>query len=610
MNRSERRRQQKARDKANTRAQSQQASVSISDQQDALIQEALETAVQHHTTGRLIEAEKLYRQILELTPENHIALNLLGMIAHSYGNSDDAIELLTKSLTIQPTYSQALCNLGLILSSLGKKNEAVESFRKSLKSNPKDPSVLYNLGTTLRDLKQFEEAKQCLIQALGLDQNNSNIFTNLGLTLQDLDEFDESEKMLLKAAELEPEKFLSYYNIAQVFKHNNKPELAIKNYEKSISLKPDAISALNNLGNLYKDLGQYDKARDCFTRTLAIDPNYIESLFTMGMLDLMSGDFQNGWQGYSHRWKKNEYLSHPRNKHGSFLHDSFSGPPITDLKSANLKNKKAFVWMEQGVGDEIMFSSMLSDMSTISKTITVECDSRLVPLFARSFPEIEFKSSEIQTIQGYQTEDYDFQLPAGDMASHFRPSLQSFPTKISYLKSNQNQRTEYLDKYKDQFPNKKLVGISWKSKNKTVGNPRSLEINSWQSILCNPHCKFINLQYGDVEAELSYLKSEMGLDIYHDPTVDPIKDLDRFASQISALDLIISIDNSTVHMAGALGITTYVMLPFSTDWRWMINRDDCSWYQSLQLFRQTSRNDWEPVINQVRSALSAFVKPD
>jgi len=318
--------------------------------------------------------------------------------------------------------------------------------------------------------------------------------------------------------------------------------------------------------------------------------------YNLGMLQLLMEDFKNGWQQYQWRWKYEKFPSEYRD----FPQLFWSGE--------NLSGKTILVWAEQGIGDEIMFASMLHDLRQSNANIMVECERRLVSLFQRSFPDIQFFCRINPPYQQLLNTSIDYQIPMGSLGQWLRTNRSSFKQDQSYyLTACPDKTAELRNKYQKLASNKKLVGISWKSTgtNKRRALAKSIPLKTWIPILSWSNCYFINLQYGDVGSELSLFESETKLNIYWDQGIDPLTHLDDFAAQISALDLIISIDNSTIHMAGALGKKVWTLLPYAPDWRWLLGTEDTIWYPTMKLFRQNKIGDWQDTFQQLSSMITA-----
>ena len=527
MNRAERRRQQKLAKKAASNAKLGKATFRSPGQQTQAIQESIDLALQHHAAGRLPEAESIYQQILQTDPNQPVALNLLGAIAHQVGKHDTAVDLITKALTIQPDYAEAHGNLGNAFKELGKLDEAVASYHKALAIKP--------------DLAEAH--------------------SNLGLALQDLGKLDE----------------------------------AVASYNKAIALNPDLAEAHNNLGNTLQDLGRLDEAVASYHKALTIKPDYAEAHHNLGLALLLDGQLKEGWDEYEWRWQAGD-----SKKLRHFTQALWREEPI--------QGKTILVWGEQGVGDEVFFASMVPDLIDAGAKVVLECDPRLVPLYRRSFPGAECIARNNPPAQVTLGGDIDFQAPSGDLGRWFRADLASFPARSGFLKADPAQTAELRARYQERFPGRHLVGLSWRSGSKSTGVGRSIPLADWLAILSHPRCAFVSLQYGDVEEELDGLRRDHGIDIFRDPDMDPLMDIDGLASQIAALDSVFSIATVTLQLAGALGGPTWALLMKTPDWRWMQDREDSPWYPSMRLFRQEKRKDWEGVIERVAAELADLVK--
>ncbi|MFP6721479.1 MAG: hypothetical protein VCF25_14605 [Candidatus Poribacteria bacterium] len=316
------------------------------------------------------------------------------------------------------------------------------------------------------------------------------------------------------------------------------------------------------------------------------------------MLQLLQGDFENGWKQYQYRWKYEKFPSEYR----EFPQPSWYG--------SNLSGKTILVWAEQGIGDEIMFASMLNDLLQMNANIMVECEYRLVSLFQRSFPNIQFLSRENPPNSQLLNPNIHYQIPMGSLGQWLRINQDNFKQSHPYyLIACPDKVSKLRNKYQQLANKKQLVGISWKSTgiNQRRALAKSIPLRGRILILSQSNCYFINLQYSDVELELTQLQSTPNLTIYQDQEINPLTHLDDFAAQISALDLIISIDNSTVYMAGALGKKVWTLLPYVPDWRWMLDREDTLWYPTMKLFRQSKIGDWQDPFQQLRSMVNTNV---
>jgi hypothetical protein len=272
-----------------------------------------------------------------------------------------------------------------------------------------------------------------------------------------------------------------------------------------------------------------------------------------------------------------------------------------------LQGKTLLVHAEQGIGDEIMFASCFPDLLEQAGHLIIDCDARLAPLFSRSFPGASVHG-------GAQDEGpawldalprADVQIPAGSLPRYLRPTLEAFPAQAGYLQADPARRELWRQRLAALGPGLK-VGISWRGGRDAVQMAkRSVPLTQWGPILHVPGVQFVSLQHGDYDAELGQAREQLGVPIQHWPEIDPLTDMDGFAALIAALDLVIAIDNSTVHLAGALNTPVWCLQPFAPDWRWLLDTEHCHWYPSLTHFRQPRPGQWQAVLDTAGARLAA-----
>jgi tetratricopeptide (TPR) repeat protein len=379
-------------------------------------------------------------------------------------------------------------------------------------------------------------------------------------------------------------------NRSIVYRELGRFDEAIKDLNKAISLKPDFEKAYNNRGNIQKDLQHYDLAMEDFNRAIQLDPEYVDAYWNKALCMLHLGDFKSGWPLYEWRWKRDK---------------SISGEPITTTKPmwSGESDKTIFLWSEQGVGDEIMFASLVPELQQTSMHVILHCDKRLVPLFKRSFMGNISFCNDRDTVD---ENSYDFHIPMGSLPLILRPTLSSFKKgSQAYLKCQQSKadalKSTLLGKQKEI-----LVGISWLSKSKIPGAiQRNVDLAEIAQHLNKPNIKLVNLQYGDVSGEIKSLKDNQNIDVIQVEEIDNKNDIDGLAALIMACDHIVTIDNATVHLASALGAKTKLLLPINHEWRWGLEPKTSYWYDSLELYRQKQLNDWETNLKNIGSEIQS-----
>ncbi|NQU60567.1 MAG: tetratricopeptide repeat protein [Rhodospirillales bacterium] len=514
--------------------------------------------------GRLDEAAESYRQATEADPDFAEAHYNLGVVLQLLGNAENAADAFRRAISIKPDYFQAHTNLGAALETMGNTEDAIVAYRLAIDANPSHARAFANLGGAWQKLKRPDDALVALEKALELESQFPEALNNMGNVLCDLGRFDD----------------------------------AIDHFQRALALMPDFKEAHHNLGNTHKKAGRMDDAATSLGRALEIDPDYAEAHWNLSHVLLLQGRLADGWGEHEWRWRCAEAPAQKRD----FPQSSWPGPNANKDAGA----KTVLVWGEQGVGDEILFSSMIPDLLDTNANVVIECDRRLVPLFQRSFPEAkciaQVHPPSPESISG----DIDYQTPSGSLGRWLRPDLASFPARTSYLMPDPERREAIREKYRDgETP--LLVGISWSSINEYIGGEKSVSLADLGFLGKIPGIRLVDLQYGNTENQRRAFEETTGAAVNHDNDIDQMADLDGFAAQVAALDLVVGVSNTTAHMAGALGVETFVMLSAVPLSCWMLERDDSPWYPSIKLFRQGAPGDWSAVLKQVEAAVRARV---
>jgi len=299
---------------------------------------------------------------------------------------------------------------------------------------------------------------------------------------------------------------------------------------------------------------------------LIIKPQSEQANFNKSIILLQSGQLKEGWELYEWRWRVTEWTS----------------IPIITSKPAwkGEKNVVLYIWPEQGIGDEVMFASIFNDVKKDVTRLIVKIDLRLIDIYERSFPSIKFISSN----EDVNEQEYDYHLPIGSLPKFYRNDLNDFNDKNDcYLKTNKII-DDMLNNEFEKYKNKRKIGVSWKSKNPLSGLKRSAELEDLLKYINDTEAVYVNLQYGEVDEEMAAIKKK-GLNIINISKIDNMKNIDGLLSVINMCDEVISIDNSTVHFAGAIGKKTEVLMHQSADFRWEIQGNTTKWYKSLTLKR-------------------------
>ncbi len=480
--------------------------------------------------------------------------------------------------------------LGLIDGRLGKYQDSGSCFQRILELNPGSAEAYYNLGKIFLLEGQYDKASENFKKTIQLKPGCAEAYNNLGTVLYHQLQLDNAVDIYKQALHFKPD-------------YNN-PHLHLDSYLKKQPCSTDntyLATVYNNLGKVQKRLGNNEGALKYCNKAIELKPDFSAAYYNRATILLLQGDLERGL-------KEHDYYGYQLKLRRIY------NLPYRCWEGSMLSGKTILVMSEQGIGDEIMFVSCLPDLLAQQCNCLLECDSRLQPLFNRSFPAAT-------VIERCDTEDnfshWQSQLPAidfytttGSIPKHYRIDINNFPKRKSYLIADQGKTRRWRDRYNDLGTGLK-VGVSWRGgSNPYTKLVRSIALDQWENILAVENVHFINLQYGDCQKEIGKILSKTRLTLYDWPETNPLKDLDDFAAQIMALDLVISVDNSTVHIAGALGIPVWTLLPHVSNWRWMLEREDSPWYPSMKLFRQKNPGNWKGVLKQVENELKTWKGSD
>jgi len=551
--------------------------------------------------GKLEESIQAYYKAIEIQPNYTEAYNNLGIALKEQGELELAIQAYHKAIEIQPNYVEVYNNLGIALKGQGELELAIQAYHKAIEIQPNYAEVHYNLGNAYQEQKKLELATQVYHKAIEIQPNYAEAHNNVGNAYQEQGELELAIQAYHKAIEIQPTHIEAHNNIGNTYQEQGKLEESVQAYHKAIEIQPCSAEAYNNLGNAYQEQGELELAIQAYHKAIEIQDDFAEAHNNLGQILLLLGYFRQGWEEYEWRWQCRNFSIGQRN----FPQPLWNG--------SNLQGKSILVWAEQGIGDEIMFANLLDSLKKISSHIIVECEIRLVAFFQRSFPETQFVPRENPPNSRLLNSNIDYQVPIGSLGQWLRPDEDSFKqNRQSYLTTCTDKSEQIKKRYQSLAADSILIGISWKStgaKQKQTLS-KSTTLKDWTSILSQQGCCFINLQYGDIEPELEQFQEETGLKIYCDQEIDALQNLDDFATQVSALDLVVSTSNTTAHIAGALGKRVWTLLPYMPNWRWMLNRNDTLWYPHMRLFRQNTIGDWRDVFQRVTLALEQHITND
>lgn len=548
-------------------------------------------------TRRFEEAVKYLEQAVESAPGNADLFGLLGSALKQAGRTEDAVTAFDQAIKLDPNRADLQFNLGNAHRDLGRTDDALAAFQRAVDLDPGFADAHNNLGRVLSDLGKHEDAIDAFQRAAAANPGDAWIYTNLGNTYRDMGRAEDAIEAHRRAVDLDG---AAEYrgNLAAALVEIGDAEDGAREFRRALDDNPDDAGLHLGLGNALLALGQIEATKDAYSQALDMEPDNPMAHYLLGRALLLDGDLGPGWEEFAWRWQVDS------------LRMRAPGLPQAPWQGEDVSGKTVMVWGEQGVGDEVLFSGMIPDLLDRGATVVLECDPRLIPLYERSFKGVRCIAKTDPPSADAQSSDIDFQVPSGNLGRWLRPGDDAFPGRERYLTPDKDRAQDIRERYRDGSDDL-LVGLAWNSKNVKIGRHKSLPLAALAALTEVPGVRFVDLQYGDTEADRTAFTDATGTEMIHDDGIDQMADIDAFAAQIAALDLVISVSNTTVHMAGAMGVPAWVMLnavPLSC---WRIKSGTSPWYPSVRLFRQTQdqAGDWGEVIAQVQSELETFTTP-
>lgn len=568
--------------------------------------------------GELQQAMENYRRAVELNPSYVFAReNLAGCLCeqgksyHSEKDFDGALQRYQEAIEVYPDGADSYFQAGRALQDKKEYVEAVKYYGAALKLQPDLGEVYFNLGLALKKAGQLEEALAAFKKAVELKDHIYQAHCQMGNTLRQLHRLEEAEAALRKSIALKPDFHESCNALGIVLNDMGRYQEAVEFLKKAVDLSPDTAQCHNNLAMAYSGLADYAHSIDCYKTALTcidkagntqLDTDETEDdnpatlrphiMFNRSLDYLSSGRIEEGWRDYEWRWPAKPET--PKR----YTRKEYCGQPLA--------GKTVFLWGEQGLGDEILFANMIPDVVKIAGHVVIECDSRLVALFSRSFPEAEVVGRSAPPHPRVLADDIEFQIPLGSLGQWFRPSLESFPSRPGYLVPDEQLRSFWQARL-DAFGTGRKIGICWRSGVVTYDRKvhYSKLAQDWGEVLAMPESVFVNLQYDRCEDEIAEAEARYGVQIHRWQDINLKDDLDSVAALMSSLDLVISPATAVSAMAGALGVSCW-QLSLQTNWTTLGKADDTSpWYPSTRFFKRTHGEDWQVVLARIATALRA-----
>lgn len=562
----------------------------LSDTVTEKIAHMLHMAKRLHAGGHIEDARRACDLILRLDPDNVGARIRLGQIARLAGRPEEAVLQFSTGLLHAPDNVHAAGLLSATYREMHRPDDAERLLDAVLSTQPGIPELLIEKGRCRLDRGDLAEAQACFERAVAAAPDNAMGHSMLGITRRRLGDKAGAYASFRAALDHDPDDVSALNGIGNEYLEQERFAEAAEYYRRALQLRPGFVKAQKNLAYTLSLANDIEAARAAFERLVEIAPGHAEGRMDYGLFLLSIGEYRHGWDEYEYRWQFANFRER----------DWSLGLPRWD--GSAWQGGHLLLWGEQGVGDHVLYGTLVADIQRrYGGPVTIAVEPRLTALFARSF-----SGDGIAVVdRGLPVPGATVQCPFGSLGAWVRQQESDFRDGI-YLKADHVRSACLRKRYAALGTHgARLVGLSWRSGNWQVGGYKSLDLQTLLPVLRRPGYTWINLQYGDVDAEIAALRQQHGITIHQDPDIDPMQDLDGFAAQIAALDCVISSSNSTVHFAGALGVPCHVLLAAGRGrmWYWPRRGMRTSWYSSLHLLRQDSPGNWDSSLRQLEDLL-------
>ncbi|MGB8601656.1 MAG: tetratricopeptide repeat-containing glycosyltransferase family protein [Rhizomicrobium sp.] len=503
-----------------------------------------------HRQGRVADAAAVYRRLLVVAPEHAELLFLAGTAELQLGAPDRCVPLLQQALTLAPQLGGARSNLAVALQRLGRNAEALAVIDTALAALPAGSGgapLHLNRANILSRLERFDEALAAYGQALALSPGYAEAFNNRGALLREL----------------------------------GRPAEALADYDKAVALNPRYSEAFNNRGTALRDLGDVDGAYDSFRRALALNSGNNGARWQLGTMQLLRGDFEQGWRNFQARWQSP--LMQPFRR---------TYPVPQWLGEVPPAGKTLLIYAEQGLGDTVQFSRYVPMLISAGANVVLDVPETLVPLLQTlpGSPQVIASGGALPPFDGHCSM---MSLPLA-MATR----LDTIPSRTPYLFADTARRVRWQQRLGGKVRSR--IGLCWSGRGGIIPD-------RWRNMTARHFLPLLELPYDFHVVQKEIRPSDqVVLDVNKGliPHADDIADFADTAALIAEMDLVITVDTAVAHVAGALGIPVWIILPLHPEWRWLLVREDSPWYPGARIMRPDA-DGWAGVISRIVHDLPA-----
>jgi tetratricopeptide (TPR) repeat protein len=530
--------------------------------------------------NRLEEALDSYDRAIGLKPDYFDAFLNRGNILQDLNRPDQALANYGRAIALRSDHADAYFEYANLLLGLNRLDEAVACYDRVIALHPEDSKAYCNRGVALQRLGRLDKAVASYDQAVALGPNYADAYCNRGLALHDLKRLDESLASYDRAINLKPDYADAYRNRGNVLQDLNRIEEALKSYDSAITINPDYAEAYFDRSKILSGLKRIDEAIESCDIAIKLKPDWAEPFWNKSLFSLSLGKYIEGWKLYSYRWKIGDLNNKLRPYNKPLWHGS---DPLND--------KTLFIYPEQGFGDYIQCIRYALLAEQMAANVVIEAPAPLMSLVST------LKGNFTLVETGAPLPEFDYHCPVMSLPLAFKTTVETIPAQIPYLFVDEAKKKQWRKNLGEKT--KPRIGLVWS------GTPihrndhnRSFPLRQLSDLLDLPF-EFHSLQKDVRAVDIDALEEFSQVHQHQDDLLD----FSDTAALVEQMDIVISVDTSVAHLAGAMGKSLFVLLPYVPDYRWMLDRSDSPWYPTARLFRQPALYDWDSVIAEVGQVL-------
>ena len=560
--------------------------------QHVQISDLLQEGLALHRVGKLSEARAIYEEILQIQTDYFEALQLLGTLEAQSKNFTQAATYLTQAIQLNRHHGTCHSNLGNALIELGRHDEALASHNRAIEicitTNSGNLAICHNnRGNALLEMGRLEEALESFNSASISNPDYAEVYSNRGNVFKKMGRLEDALASYDKAINLNNRLTDALSNRGVTLQALGRFEEALADHNSAIEINADFAQAYSNRGNTLQALGRLDEAIDSHSKAIKINSNSIDAYWNISLCYLLGGNLLAGWQGYEWRWKIPQLSA---SKH----YRNFPQPLW--LGNYPLQGKTILLHAEQGLGDTLQFCRYVPLVAQLGAKVILEVQAPLIGLLK------DLSGISTLVARGDALPAFDYQCPLMSLPLAFQTTLESIPATVPYLSANPNKVCLWQDRLGPKT--KPRVGLVWNGGHRQE-QPELWNVNQRRNLpleqiarLQSLDMEFYSLQKGNpAESELKAKQASVWPSIIN--YANDLKDFTDTAALMQCMDLIISVDTSCAHLAGALGKPVWILNRFDSCWRWLLEREDSPWYPTAKLYRQKTPGDWDGVIERV-----------